>query len=363
MLAIVARTGSRHPDFQEIPEPHEPGDHEVLCHTVDLGVCGTDREILESQHPVTPTDADFLVLGHECLARVERTGRRVNELHAGDLVVPVVRRAFPEFAHLCRADMLAFGQFVERGIYLEHGFATARWLDRPEYLLKVDPRIASVAVLAEPLAVSEKGVNEATIVQRGRLGPDAWLARPPRVLVTGQGPIGFTAVLACVCRGWPVTMAGRDAADTPRAALVTRFGARYAPLAELDEDPRDVERDGYDLVLECTGSDAVMLDAARWLAARGVMVWLGSTRRPQAESRNLQRLMRDGILRNHVHLATVNSAPRDFQDALTHLAWLHQRFPEPLAGIITHRVEVADALAHYEGRIPQGIKSVVRFAH
>jgi len=361
MLAIVARTGRRTPEFQEIPEPSEPAANEVLCRTLELGVCGTDREILESACPVTPLEQDFLVLGHECLGQVERVGNRVTELQAGDLVVPVVRRSLAEFSHVCRVDMLAFGQFVERGIYREHGFATQRWLDRPEYLIKVDPRIASVAVLTEPMAVSEKGVNEATIVQRGRLGPDAWLARPPRVLVTGQGPIGFTSLLASICRAWPVTMVGRDAPGSSRAELATRFGARYLPLELLNDEPVDVERDGFDLVLECTGSDAVMLDASRWLAARGVMVWLGSTRRPQPQPCDVQRMMRDGILRNHLHLATVNSAPRDFADALTHLSWLHRRFPEPLAAMITHRVPLSDSLQHYAGRVPQGIKAIVNF--
>lgn len=104
-----------------------------------------------------------------------------------------------------------------------------------------------------------------------------------------------------------------------------------------------------------------MLSAARWLRARGVMVWLGSTRRPAPEPRNVQRLMRDGILRNHLHLATVNSAPRDFVDALSHLAELLTRYPQSLRKLITHRVELRDALPHYTERIPQGIKTIVGF--
>ena len=68
-----------------------------------------------------------------------------------------------------------------------------------------------VAVLAEPLAVSEKGMNEAHLLTRSRLGEDAWSeSAPPRVLVTGMGPIGFTAVLAAIARGWPATMIGRQ---------------------------------------------------------------------------------------------------------------------------------------------------------
>lgn len=389
MLAIAAIPGSCQPFLRDEPEPPAPGPGELLCRTLELGVCGTDREILLSQRPATPAGRDRLILGHECLARIEACGSEVNGWQPGDLVVPVVRRALPEFARGHRVDMLAFGCFTERGIFHEDGFSATRWLDRPEHLLRVPERIASVAVLAEPLAVSEKAVNEALAVQQARIGPDEWRTRPPRVLVTGQGPIGFTAVLAAVARGWPVTMAGRDPSDSFRAQLARRFGAAYCQLDALSaasaereaaasasasvfrapeflastlRDGFAVERDAFDLVLECTGADEVMLLAAQGLASRGVMVWLGSTRIPEPRWRNVERLMRDGILRNHLHLATVNSAPRDFIDALRHLEALSTSHAAELSALITDRVRPEQALWHYTNRTPQGIKTVVDYS-
>lgn len=361
MKAIAALSNSSEPRIVELAEPPAPAPHEILCRTLQLGVCGTDREILLSQQPALPDQQPFLVLGHECLARVEQVGSEIAHLRPGDLVVPVVRRALPAFADSYRVDMLAFGQFTERGIFHEHGFATPLWLDRPEYVLKVPPAIAAHAVLAEPLAVSEKAVNEALVVQQARLGPSEWIHNPPRVLVTGQGPIGFTAVMAAVARGWPVTMAGRDHPDSFRATLAQRFGARYLALGPSLFDLADVEQEGFDLVLECTGADDVMLAAAAVLASRGVMVWLGSTRLPEPRPRNVERLMRDGILRNHLHLATVNSAPRDFVDALAHLERLAASHPSELDALITARVPLEDSLWHYLHRLPQGIKTVVEF--
>jgi hypothetical protein len=67
------------------------------------------------------------------------------------------------------------------------------------------------------------------------------------------------------------------------------------------------------------------------------------------------------VLRNHVHLGSVNAAPRDFTDALTHLAQLHAAHPLELAAIFTDRVRPEYALWHYEDRRPQGIKTVVAF--
>lgn len=361
MLALAARPGTVEPSLVDLPAPELPGVADVLCRTVELGVCGTDREILLSQRPAVPAGQSQLVLGHECLGVVEAVGAAVTTLQPGDLVVPVVRRALPEFADSFRVDMLAFGQFVERGIFHADGFSAERWLDRPEYLLKVSPELRPWAVLAEPLAVSEKAVNEALVIQQARLAPRHWVDVPPRVLVTGQGPIGFTAVLACVARGWPVTMIGRDAPHTFRSMLAQRFGATYRPLDAIEFSPGDVERDGFDLALECTGSDQVMLAASSLLAARGVMVWLGSTRMPEPGVRNVEKLMRDGILRNHVHIATVNSAPRDFVDALRHLDLLRSTHAAELSELITARVTPQDSLWHLANRHPQGIKTVVQY--
>jgi threonine dehydrogenase-like Zn-dependent dehydrogenase len=295
------------------------------------------------------------------LARIETIGPGVSAYSPGDLVVPVVRRAFP--GQTRRVDLLPFGPFTERGIYHEHGFSQPLWLDRPEYLFRVPGEIADLAVLTEPLAVSEKGVNEALLLTRARLGTGAWTtACPPRVLVTGMGPIGFTAVLAAVARGWPVTMLGRDEPGTFRASLVERLGGRYQPMQATNFEPADVERDGYDLCLECTGSDDVMLQAAGLVRSCGAIVWLGSMRTPQPAMHNVQRLMRDGLVRNHLHIGCVNAALRDFEDALSHLAQLKRTHAAELAALITARVRPADSLWHYTHRQPQGIKTVVVYS-
>jgi threonine dehydrogenase-like Zn-dependent dehydrogenase len=199
------------------------------------------------------------------------------------------------------------------------------------------------------------------VVQCARLGDDAWTDEPPRVLVTGMGPIAFAAVVACRCRDWPVTMYGRDESSSFRAGLAESFGARYLPAGHGALIPPDVEQDGYDLVLECTGSDELMLQAAAALASRGAMSWLGSTRLPQPAPRNVARLMRDAILRNHVFIGCVNSAPRDFAAALSDLSRMLRTHPREIAALITDRVPPRDSLDHYRRRRPQGIKTVLMY--
>ena len=360
MLAVSCHTGSTQPQLIDVPLPAAPGAGEVLCRTLELGICGTDREILHSANPWTPSGGDFLILGHECLGRIEEVGKGVSEYKAGDLVVPAVRRAKP--GQMRRLDYLPLGAFTERGNWSEHGFSQPLWLDRPEQLYRVPAGIEDLAVVAEPLAVAEKGANEAHTLQRARLVDEVWTTQPPRVLVTGMGPIGFAAVIAAIARGWPVTMFGRDEAESFRAQLARSFGARYIPAEQMTWEPDDNEADGYDLVLECTGSDEIMLSAAQSLRSCGIMVWLGSTRLPGPRSHNVEKLMRDGLIRNQLHIGSVNAAPRDFRDAIAHLSQLKPSHGPALAALITARVKLEDSLWHYEHRQPQGIKTIIEYA-
>jgi threonine dehydrogenase-like Zn-dependent dehydrogenase len=355
MRGIAAFAGSDAPRFVDVAEPRPIQADEVLCRTLELGVCGTDREILHSRRPLTPPGDEFLVLGHECLARIEQVGAAVDQLKVGDLVVPAVRRCTPDAPPQTRVDLLSFQHYTERGIVHEHGFSTPLWIDRPEHLYPVTVDLAPWAVLTEPFSVAEKGVNEAVTIQQARLDSD-WR---PRVLVTGMGPIGFAALAASVCRGWPTTLYGRDPVDSFRAQLVTALGGSYLPAEQAAFSQCDANERGYDLILECTGSDAVMVDSARALAARGVMVWLGSSRVPRPLELNVAQLMRDAVVRNHVHVGSVNAAPRDFFDALAHLDQLRVQRPQALSALITARVSPDESLWHYEHRQDQGIKTVV----
>lgn len=361
MFAIAATTGSTSPTLIDVAGPPDPLDGEVLCRTLELGVCGTDREILNSGRPWTPVGEGQLILGHECLARIEAIGPGVSGFRPGDLIVPVVRRALP--GQTRRVDLLPFGAFVERGIVREHGFSQPLWLDRPEHLFRVPADIVDLAVLTEPLTCAEKGCNEAFTLSHARLGNDAWAAgAPPRVLVTGMGPIGFAGVLAAVARGWLVTMLGRDEPETFRAQLVERFGGQYLSMDSPFLETSDVESGGYDLLLECTGSESVLIKASGLIRSCGVIVWLGSNRVPQPTMQNVQKLVRDGLLRNHIHIGSVNAARRDFEDALKHLSLLAKDRRAELTALITARVSPDKALWHYEHREPQGIKTVVMYS-
>ena len=63
-------------ELTELPEP-EAKEGELLVEPLFLGVCGTDREILDGAHGEPPPGQERLVLGHEMLGRVKEARRQV----------------------------------------------------------------------------------------------------------------------------------------------------------------------------------------------------------------------------------------------------------------------------------------------
>ena len=120
MKAIAVFANSRQVKLVDHPEPGLDAPHDVKMRMLDVGVCGTDREIASFEYGTPPQESDYLVLGHEALGEVVEVGPQVSRVRAGDLVVPMVRRpCLHESCTACRADRQDFcfsGDFTERGI-------------------------------------------------------------------------------------------------------------------------------------------------------------------------------------------------------------------------------------------------------
>src|SRR5918999_1948106 len=113
MTVVPGEPGSA--ELTELPEP-EPKDGELLVEPLYLGVCGTDREIVDGVHGEPPPGSERLVLGHELLGRVRDTG---GGFEAGQLVAGIVRRPDPVPCACCANgewDMCRNGEDTERGI-------------------------------------------------------------------------------------------------------------------------------------------------------------------------------------------------------------------------------------------------------
>lgn len=343
--------------------------HEVKVKSLDVGICGTDREICTFVYGSPPQGSDYLVLGHESLGEVVEIGDAVTALKPGDLVVPSVRRPCPhDHCQPCRAgqqDFCATGDFVERGIKMNHGFMTEFYVDEERHLNYVPPALRDVAVLVEPLTVAEKALAQVWQIQRrfpwtqpraDDRGPGHGL----RAVVLGAGPIGILGTMACVTAGFETYVYSRSPAPNPKAELVEAVGARY--LSTRDVSVRDLAElvGNIDLVYEGIGVAELSFQVLEVLGLNGVFVFTGIPAPKAPVGLNADLLMRNLVLKNQVVLGTVNADRDAFQNAIRDLEIFMQRWPDPLRAIITGRHKPEAFRSLLLGKAT-GIKNIIAF--
>ncbi len=284
---------------REVPAPAICGAEQVLFRLEEVGVCGTDRELAAFHIGYPPAGESHLVIGHEAVGRVIAVGSGVTSLHAGDCVVPMIRRGCPLPCRSCgrgRADLCVTGDYRERGIFGLHGYFCEMAVDCEQDLVAVPDRLAPFAVLAEPLSVVEKAIQTAL---RYRVEP------PVRAFVMGAGPLGLLAALALRLRGIEVRLQSLEPKGHPRAKLAAAIGAEYI---EARQNTRVA-----DIVIEATGAADAAFAAMRYLAPLGVCALLGAGAGTGHVS------FRDLVVGNRVVFGSVNADAASFAQAVADL--------------------------------------------
>src|SRR5271169_3473488 len=92
MKAIAVFPGTREIKLIDHPEPAIESPTQVKLRILEVGVCGTDKEICQFDYGTPPPGSEYLVLGHESLGEVVEVGAQVSGFKPGDLVVTMVRR-------------------------------------------------------------------------------------------------------------------------------------------------------------------------------------------------------------------------------------------------------------------------------
>jgi threonine dehydrogenase-like Zn-dependent dehydrogenase len=370
MKAVAVVPADRRVDLIEEAEPRLRGPSDVRLRMLEVGVCGTDREICTFQYGTPPPESEHLVIGHESLGLVTEVGSGVSRLKPGDLVVPMVRRPCPHATCVaCRAgrqDFCFTGDFSERGIKSLHGFMTEYVVDDERYMHLVPRELREVAVLVEPLTIAEKALIQVDQVQQ-RL-PWACPAEPGRMreachraVVLGAGPVGLLGALALRVAGYDTAVYSRERAPNPKADLVAAVGGRYfsseeTPLATLAETIGNV-----DLVYEATGASRLAFEAMKALGTNGVFIFTGVPGRKAPVEIDTDVIMRNLVLKNQVVFGTVNAGPEAFEAAIRDLTLFQQRWPAAVGALITGRFP-AEAYHDLLVGPARGIKNVIAFA-
>ena len=371
MRAVGVFQGRKEVRLVEHVAPQISHKDEVKVRSLEVGICGTDKEICHFVYGQPPSGFEYLVIGHESLGIVEDVGSSVRGLKPGDLVVPSVRRPCgdPE-CEPCRQelqDFCATGQFTERGINQRHGFMTELYVEHEGYLNFVPANLREIAVLVEPLTVAEKGLAQAWKTQQ-RL---PWISKdaPPdqpgkglNAVVLGAGPIGILGAMALIANGFKTYVYSRMQKPNPKAQLLESIGATYIS-SELETPDQLAERVGnIDLIYEGIGKADLSFDVLRVLGQNGIFIFTGIPAPGSVIKAAGNDIMRNIVLKNQAVIGTVNADRCAFQNAIRDLGIFQERWPAAIKSLITGRYPVEnyrDLLLGDKDR--NSIKSVITF--
>jgi glucose 1-dehydrogenase len=322
--------------------------HGTLVRTLAVGICGTDREILAGEYGWAVPGQEHLVLGHESLGEVLEASDG-SALHAGDLVVGIVRHPDPVPCPACAVgewDMCRNGRYTERGIKELDGFCVERFRIEPEALVRIEPGLHETGVLLEPASVVAKAWDHIE-----RIGNRTRSWQPRRTLVTGAGPIGLLAALLARQRGCELHVYDRNKGGTKRD-LVEQLGGAYhseglEQLCELNPD----------VIIECTGAAPVIAAVMGRNAASAIVCLTGLSSGTHRIQQDINALNRSMVLENDVIFGTVNANRQHYELAASALAQADQGW---LRRLITRRVPLANWQAAVERR-EGDIKVVIDF--
>lgn len=239
---------------QDLPVP-VPGARESLVRVLMAAVCNTDKEILKGYRP------DFRgIMGHEFVGVVEQSsnpgliGKRVvGELNASCGECIYCRTGRP--THCSRRRVL--GMHDKDGCFAEY-------MTIDTDLLHVVPEGLATehAIFTEPLAAAYE------IFTQIELGPEK------NIGILGDGRLAYCIVQAMHASGYPVTVIGKH----PEKLNL------FAPFAHVTTQR---EPEGYEVLVEATGSAAGLRQAFDMVRKKGTIVlkstYAGETSLPMSQ--------------------------------------------------------------------------------
>lgn len=368
MRALAVFPNDKEIRIVEHPEPGAPGPRQLRAKVLEVGVCGTDKEIAHHLHGVPPAGFEYMVMHHEALAEVVEVGREVTDFGPGDLVVPTVRRPCgrPECTACTagRQDFCFTGEYTERGIVKAHGFAAEQIVDEAAQFVKVPAALRDIGVLVEPLTIAEKGLLQVWDIQE-RL---PWVSRRARrtgdapklrALVLGAGPIGLLGAVLLADNGFDTHVYSLERTDDPRAELVRSVGGTYHSAQDEDVGALWKKLGDVDMVYEATGASKLSFAVLELMGYNGIFVFTGVPGRKEPFEVDGATIMRNLVLENHVLLGTVNAGMDAFEAAVRDLTVWRTKWPHIFDTLISGRYDLEDHAKLYDGTVP-GVKHVMR---
>ena len=370
MKAVAVFPGQHDVRVIDHPEPKLTSPTQAKMRMLEVGVCGTDREIISFEYGTPPDGFDYLILGHESLGEVVEVGSSVTKVKPGDLAVMTVRRPCPHPECLAcregRQDFCFTGDFTERGIKQRHGYMTEFVVEEERYINLVPRGLRDVGVLVEPLTIAEKSLEQLWLIQQRLpwacpVEPGKQRAYCHRAVVLGAGPVGLLGAMTLRIAGFDVTVYSLSHTHSETNPIVSAMGARYVAAETHTVDDLEKIVGAIDVVYEAVGASGVAFDVIQRLGPNGVFIFTGVPGRKGPMEVDTDYIMKDVVLKNQVILGSVNAPPQAFESAIRDLGTFMQKWPDAVRSLITARFPIERALEPLSNNAG-GIKNVVQVA-
>ena len=301
----------------ERPDPAR-GEGEVLVRIRHVGICGTDFHIFGGKHPFLEYPR---VMGHELSGTVQEAPPG-SALKPGDPVY-IVPYLSCGTCQACRIGLTnACCNIRVLGVHCDGGMAELVPVPEANVIPTGDIPIEDAAMI-EFLAIGAHGIRRGAVTARDR------------VLVTGAGPIGMSALLFAKARGANVTV--MDTREDRLAFARDRLGADAILLADANAEEnarRLTGSDWFDVVVDATGA-AAPIERGFGFLAHGARYVLLSVVRDSLTFSDPEFHKREATL-----LASRNAQPEDFAEVVRQM----QAGRIPTRALNTHRGQLADAV-------------------
>jgi len=305
----------RHIQVQDIDKP-DPAENEVLIQVTRAGVCGSDVHIYKGDNPIATTP---VIQGHEFIGVIDTLGNNASGFSAGQRVVvqPLI------FCGDCTSCKRGITHVCEKltviGVNCNGAFADYVSVPQDTVFTLAEDIPDDVGVLSEPFSIGFHAC------QRGTFKPS------DRVLVIGGGPIGFySAITARELGAKQVTL---SEPLTARRELIDSFNLEVVdPLlpTTLPDLHERTNAEGYDLVIETSGTAEGLDFASQAATAGGRIVTLGFPAKNYADY-NVTR----GIVRELTLVGSRVCTRLQFLQTLDLLTNLHRRGQYDLSTLVT----------------------------
>lgn len=353
-----------------IPKPQIKKPTDVLVRIKQVGLDGTDFNMVKYNSKDIAESRNEIVLGHELLGVVEEKGKKAKSLKKGDFVTMTIRRG----CNICapclheQSDMCMTGLFTERGIHKLDGFLTQYVVDDERYILKLPKGLEKYGNFVEPLSIAEKGIEQIRLIQ-SRL---PWACEHPNhsfdskkwgacktAFVIGAGPLGILAT--CLLRLADVNtyVLERKEEDHVKIKTIKKLGAKYIDIRKTNiKEAFEIAGD-VNIIFEASGASEFAINMIPYMSRSSIYVMTGIPKGELKATFDAHAILRQIVRYNQVIVGTVNSNKKHFDMAIKDISQINKKFDNILDKIITHRFKLNQYKEYFNIQDTNQLKIVV----